>query len=130
MCQNNQNKNLYLNSSTISSRLTNSYGLSKSTGMFEYHHLTKDQDIGFFQVTIDKKTNKEEYISANMTDTCLFEAFNSTCKYKKWLVNSGASQHMIASESLIHDTVDVSKLNLLISHRNGTSAEIEKKIEI
>ena len=33
---------------------------------------------------------------------------------------------MIASESLLHDTVDVSKLDLLVCHPNGTSAKIEK----
>ncbi|XP_052620925.1 uncharacterized protein LOC128126829 [Lactuca sativa] len=33
---------------------------------------------------------------------------------------------MIASESLLHDTVDLSKLDLLVCHPNGTSAKIEK----
>ena len=33
---------------------------------------------------------------------------------------------MIASEALLHDTMDVSKLNLLVSNPNRTKAKIEK----
>lgn len=46
---------------------------------------------------------------------------------KKWIVDSGANQHTIASKSSLHDTVGVSKLDLLVSHPDGTSAKIEKK---
>ena len=45
---------------------------------------------------------------------------------QRWVVDSGANQHMIASESLLCESVDVSKLNLRVGHPNGTSAPISK----
>lgn len=52
---------------------------------------------------------------------------NNVClKDKKWIVDSGASQHMSASGSQLVDLVDVSKLNLMVDHPNGTSAKINK----
>ena len=61
-----------------------------------------------------------------MAGTCLFQGFNSSVNFQKWIMDSGANQHMIASESFLHDTVDVAKLDLLVSHPNGTSTKIEK----
>lgn len=49
---------------------------------------------------------------------------NSDCH--KWVFDSRANQNMIASESLLHDHVDVSKLNLRVTHPNGSSAQINK----
>ena len=47
-------------------------------------------------------------------------------KIDNWVVDSGANQHMTASESQLHDVVDVSQLNLKVSHPNGSSAQINK----
>ncbi|XP_023733981.1 uncharacterized protein LOC111881823 [Lactuca sativa] len=49
---------------------------------------------------------------------------NSDCQ--KWVVDSGANQHMTTFESLLRDHVDVSKLNPRVSHPNGSSAQINK----
>lgn len=46
--------------------------------------------------------------------------------FSKWVVDLGASQHMIASESLLDDSIEVSKLNLRVSHPNGSSSQINK----
>ena len=51
---------------------------------------------------------------------------NNDYNNKKWVVDSGANQHMIASESLLQNSIDVSKLNLRVGHPNDTSAPISK----
>lgn len=51
---------------------------------------------------------------------------NSTLGSQKWIVDSGASQHMTSSDSLLRDTLNVSKFNLFITHPNRTSTKIEK----
>jgi len=75
---------------------------------------------------------EESSVSTNMAGFS-FNAFVScnsllNCKSdsEKWVVDSGANQHMTAQESLLRDTVDVSNLNLRVNHPNGSSARINK----
>lgn len=117
--QKNQVKNFNVNSSIIASG-------SSEPGESEFHQLTKDQYAKFLSLIGEKQCNEEASVNANMAGTCLFNVCNSTFNSNKWIVDSGVNRHMIASESLLYDTVDVSKLNLLVSHPNGTSAKIEK----
>ena len=119
-------KKNYANFATSSSGSSNTPNLTDYVGDSKFHQPTKDQYIKFLQLINDKQVNEEAYASANMASTCLFQAFNSSINSQNWIVDSGANQHMIAYESLLHDTVDVSQLNLLVSHPNGTSAKIEK----
>lgn len=51
---------------------------------------------------------------------------NSFVNFQSWVVDSGANQHMTASESLLHDNVDVLNLNLKVCHPNGSTAQINK----
>lgn len=81
MCQNNQNKNFSLNSSFISSGVTNSFGLVESIEKLEHHHLTKDEYIIFLKLINAKQPNEEKSTNANMTHICLSKAFNFTCSY-------------------------------------------------
>ncbi|XP_023734895.1 uncharacterized protein LOC111882761 [Lactuca sativa] len=118
-------KGFSANSVTITSVGSNTPGLANPVGDSEFHQLTKEQYIKFLQLINDKQIC-EEAPASDMAGTCLFQDFNSSFDCQKWIVDSGANQHMIASESFFHDTVDVSKLNLLVSHPNGTSAKIEK----
>ncbi|XP_052627603.1 uncharacterized protein LOC128134170 [Lactuca sativa] len=124
--QNNFVKIFSANSTTASSGSTGTNNFSDSIGDSEFHQPTKDQYVKLLQLIGDRQVNEEASASANMAGTCLFKAFNTSVNSKKWIVDSGANQHMIASESLLHDTVDVSKLELLVSHPNGTSAKIDK----
>ncbi|XP_052622581.1 retrovirus-related Pol polyprotein from transposon RE2 isoform X2 [Lactuca sativa] len=124
--QNNFVKNFSANITTTSSGSASTNNFSGSIGDSEFHQLTKDQYFKLLQLIGDKQVNEEASVSANMAGTCLFQAFNSFVGSQRWIVDSGANQHMIASESLLHDTVDVSKLDLLVCHPNGTSAKIEK----
>ncbi|XP_052626898.1 uncharacterized protein LOC128133479 [Lactuca sativa] len=124
--QNGFNKNVSANSSTITSGNALPSSTPDSSRDSEFHQLTKEQYFKFLQLIGDRQLNEETSASVNMVGTCLFQAFNSSVSPLKWIVDSGANQHMIASESLLHDTVDVSKLDLLVSHPNGTSAKIEK----
>lgn len=117
--QNSQGKNFNINSSVVGT------GSSASEESM-FYQLTKDQYAKVLGLIGEKHSNEEASVNANMAGTCLFNVCNSTFNSNKWIVDSGANQHMIASESLSYDTVDVSKLNLLVSHPNGTSAKIEK----
>nr|KAJ0213000.1 hypothetical protein LSAT_V11C400157850 [Lactuca sativa] len=122
----NSQKSFSVNSATTSSGSSSVSNSTDSVGDSEFHQLTKEQYIKFLQLINDKQVNEEASASANMAGTCLFQAFSSSVNNQKWIVDSGANQHMIASKSLLHDNVDVSQLNLLVSHPNGTSAKIEK----
>ncbi|KAL7606770.1 hypothetical protein Lser_V15G19081 [Lactuca serriola] len=82
--------------------------LSESVRDSEFHRLTKDQYIKFLQFINDKQNNEEASASANM---------------------EGANQHMIASKSLLHYTVDESKLDLLILNRKVNQA-MNAKIKV
>ena len=67
--------------------------------------------------------------TANMAGIYVFQCCNSFVSSngsQSWIVDSGANQHMIASESQLKDVVDVSRLNLLVKHPNGSSAPINK----
>ena len=120
------NLSLWLVLLTTSSGSSNAPNLTIYVVDSEFHQLNKEQYIKFLQLINDKQVNEEASASANMVGTCLFQAFNSSINCQKWIVDSGANQHMIASKSLLHDTMDVSKLNLLVSHPNRTSTKIEK----
>ena len=122
---NNQNKSFSANSTSVSSSGSPSNNNSQpmDTGS---HFLTSDQYNKFLSL-INEKGTEEVSANANMAGTSLFNVCNnSVIDYQKWIVDSGANQHMTASESLLKDTVDVSKLNLLVKHPNGTSAKIQK----
>lgn len=43
-----------------------------------------------------------------------------------WIIDSGATQHMTGSSKGLLNTVDVSDLNMTVSHPNGTLAKIDK----
>ncbi|XP_023754962.1 uncharacterized protein LOC111903417 [Lactuca sativa] len=124
--QNGFNKKISANSSTTTSGSVIPSSASGSSGESEFHQLIKEQYFKFLQLIGDRQLNEEASASANMAGACLFQAFNSFVSSHKWIVDSGANQHMIASESSLHDIVDVSKLDILVSHPNGTSAKIEK----
>lgn len=51
---------------------------------------------------------------------------NLFVKNRNWIVDSGVSQHMIGSESQLMDVVDVSKLNIIVYHPNGSTTKIYK----
>ncbi|XP_052625052.1 uncharacterized protein LOC128132492 [Lactuca sativa] len=124
--QNSCNKIFFANSTTTTSGSTVTSNLSNYVGDFELHRLTKEQYIKILQLIGNRQLNEEASASANMACTCLFQVFNSSVNFQKWIVDSGADQHMIVSDSLLHDIVDVSKLDLLVSYPNGTLTKIEK----
>lgn len=61
-----------------------------------------------------------------MSGIPLFRSYNSTINHKKWIVNLGSNKHMDSSEPLLPDTIDVSELNLLVNHLNGSFSKINK----
>lgn len=92
------------------------------TSNSEQHFLTSEQYSKFLRLISESQGNEEVPACANMAGI----ACNSFVKSKKWVVDSGANQHMTASESCLSDIVDVSKLNLKVAHPNGSSARINK----
>ena len=71
------------------------------------------------------KINYEEKVSAN-ANMAYIKCNNVFFENRKWVVDSGASQHMIAFESQLDDLVYVSNLNLKVDHPNGSIAKIDK----
>ncbi|XP_023737486.1 uncharacterized protein LOC111885459 [Lactuca sativa] len=63
-------------------------------------------------------------VNANMAGISCNSFIDNKCS--KWVVDSGASQHMISPESHLQDSNDVSRLNIRVSHPNGSSAQINK----
>ncbi|XP_071718028.1 uncharacterized protein [Rutidosis leptorrhynchoides] len=53
---------------------------------------------------------------------------NSTAALNANMSDSGANQHMICSDSDLFDEIDVSNMNIFVSHPNGTQAEIVKDL--
>lgn len=43
-----------------------------------------------------------------------------------WVIDSGANQHMVASEQGLENIVDISHLKLQVDHLNGTTTNINK----
>ncbi|GJW59684.1 ribonuclease H-like domain-containing protein [Tanacetum coccineum] len=46
--------------------------------------------------------------------------------YVGWIIDSGASQHMIYSSLLLFNVIDVSHLNITVAHPNGTVAKVNE----
>ncbi|KAI3688864.1 hypothetical protein L2E82_46759 [Cichorium intybus] len=97
---------------------------SSQTLKSEQHYLTSEQYSKFLRLISETQGNEE--IPANANANMAGIACNSFVDFKKWVVDSGANQHMTASESHLHDVVDVSKLDLKVAHPNGSSAQINK----
>ncbi|KAI3499188.1 hypothetical protein L1887_34981 [Cichorium endivia] len=106
------------NANSVSNDLLGSSQTLKS----EQHYLTSEQYSRFLRLISETQVNEEVPANANMAGI----ACNSFVEFNKWVVDSGASQHMTASESYLNDVVDVSKLNLKVGHPNGSSAHINK----
>lgn len=91
----------------------------------EQHYLTSEQYSKFLRLINEKQGSEDLPTSANMANMARITC-NSFINFKKWIVDSGANQHMTATESGLLDTIDVSKLNLRVDHPNGSSAKIDK----
>ncbi|XP_052622644.1 uncharacterized protein LOC111911314 [Lactuca sativa] len=119
--QRNQNKTFSVNSSYVPS---SSSFASGSSGTYSF---TSEQYNKLLSLISENSSASEDTsVSANMAGIPLLHSYNSTVGHQKWIDDSGANQHMTSSESLLQDTVDVSKLNLLVNHPNGSAAKIEK----
>ncbi|XP_071740831.1 uncharacterized protein [Rutidosis leptorrhynchoides] len=59
----------------------------------------------------------------NERSSPISESVNNT---SGWIIDSGASQHMTVSEKGLFNIVDVSDLNLHVTHPNGTKARVNK----
>ncbi|XP_071687186.1 uncharacterized protein [Rutidosis leptorrhynchoides] len=55
-----------------------------------------------------------------------FPVSDSVTNMSGWIIDSGASQHMTVSEKSLFNIVDVSDLNLHVTHPNGTKAKVNK----
>ncbi|XP_071709208.1 uncharacterized protein [Rutidosis leptorrhynchoides] len=65
-------------------------------------------------------SNFEKFFCNNMFFT------NNKHHHKDWIIDSGANQHMICSDGDLFDEIDVSNMNIFVSHPNGTQAKIVK----
>ena len=113
---------------------TGSSSTSDNPGGGDSHFLTSDQYAKFLNL-IEKQSVDESAATANMAGTSVYTACSSFVQcnsstgspncFQNWVVDSNANQHMVASETQLRDTVDVSKLDLFVNHPNGSSAKIK-----
>lgn len=110
--------------STVSPHISDSANVSAvSSDKSDHHFLTNDQYTKLMSLLYEKELSEGVPVNANMAGMfCNNVFFNK----EKWIIDSGASQHMTASESHLSDLVDVSKLNLRVDHPNGSTAKIDK----
>jgi len=67
-------------------------------------------------------SNNNFSVSANMAGMNLF----SKKVVRNWVVDSGATQHMTSCDDGMFNLVDVSELNMVVDHPNGSCANISK----
>ncbi|KAL4580545.1 hypothetical protein LXL04_016743 [Taraxacum kok-saghyz] len=105
-----------------------STSVSTDSSNSECHFLTSEQYSKFLRLINEKQGLENTSVSANMAGISCNSVFKSVFKPKidNWVVDSGANQHMTSLESQLHDVVDVSQLNLKVSHPNGSFAQINK----
>lgn len=107
-------------SSTVNpSDLSKSDGLQNSSSGSSFG-FTSDQ-VSKLLSLINEKQRCDEVV-ANMAG--LYE--NNIFRNSKWVVDSGANQHMTSSELELFSVVDISDLKLKVDHPNGSSAPITK----
>lgn len=78
--------------------------------------LTEDQVAKLLSL-LEQRTINE--VSANMAGT-------SISSRSSWIIDSGENQHMTSSVSNLENVVDISDLNLIVNHPNGSKAKIKK----
>ncbi|XP_052626943.1 uncharacterized protein LOC128133515 [Lactuca sativa] len=101
--QRNQNKTFSVNSSSVPSSSPSSSNASGNGGTYSF--TSKQYNKLLILINERPSASEDTSVSANM---------------------AGANKHMTSFESLLQDTIDVSKLNLLVNHPNGSSAKIKK----
>lgn len=122
---NNTNINFSGNTTSFNnSECVNNYVSSDTSKSSDCHFLTSEQYNQFIRLDNENQRMEDGYVIVNANVAGI--ACNSFFNFQSWVVDSGANQHMTASESLLHDTVDVSNLNLIVCHPNGSTAQINK----
>ncbi|KAI3508512.1 hypothetical protein L1887_23520 [Cichorium endivia] len=94
---------------------------STTNGNSDQHFLISDQYSKVLQLINESKGGEDVPANANMAGI----SCNAVVNTQKWVVDSGANQHMIALGHNLSDVIDVSKLNLRVGHPNGSPAKIE-----
>nr|GEW07279.1 hypothetical protein [Tanacetum cinerariifolium] len=57
---------------------------------------------------------------------CHWECYSTYSAYVRWIIDSGASQHMTYSVVLLFNVIDVSHLDITVAHPNGTVAKVNQ----
>lgn len=125
-----KSKNDVFNSNkTVVSNNASSENLSSGSSDQSDRHYLSSQEYNRFLSLIGSKHEGEE-VNANMAGTSFNSVIGSCCNSQfsesKWVIDSGANQHMTSNDFELVNTVDVSKLNLKVDHPNGSTAEIKK----
>ncbi|XP_071727532.1 uncharacterized protein [Rutidosis leptorrhynchoides] len=116
---------------------TSNIGSANSTNSVPLS-LSNEQMVKLLSMLNDKGPQTYECVS-NMSGTIMnnnvffndnfqefFNFHSSENKCQGWIIDSSASQHMTVSEQGLDNIVDVSDLNLQVSHPNGTKSRVRK----
>ncbi|GKB36213.1 hypothetical protein Tco_0881155 [Tanacetum coccineum] len=88
---------------------------------------TPDQIMKLMSLISDKSGyGNAQANMAGINFISLLSNFKTFEEFKRWIIDSGANQHMVLSEELLDSIVDISDLNLTVEHPNGLVAKIKK----
>ncbi|GJZ08307.1 ribonuclease H-like domain-containing protein [Tanacetum coccineum] len=112
--------------SSASEAIVNGNGSSSSQNNVSMP-FTPDQIMKLMSLISDKSGyGNAQANMAGINFISLLSKFKTFEEFKRWIIDSGANQHMVLSEELLDSIVDISDLNLTVEHPNGLVAKIKK----
>ncbi|KAM0019556.1 putative RNA-directed DNA polymerase [Helianthus debilis subsp. tardiflorus] len=118
------------NNNNNSNRSNNVGGSSVSTGVSALP-FTSEQITKLLSLVGEKSGSNAQ--NANVGGECFnvsnFVSCSSSVNFSNnfvWIVDSGASQHMVKSDKNMLNVVDVSEFNIIVGHPNGTNVKVLK----
>ncbi|KAJ0456747.1 hypothetical protein HanIR_Chr15g0765951 [Helianthus annuus] len=127
---NNQSNKINFTNNNNNNKSNNVVGSSASTGVPGFP-FTSEQITKLLSLVGEKSGSNTQ--NANMGGECFnvsnFVSCSSSVSFSNnfvWIVDSGASQHMVKSDKNTINVVDVSEFNITVSHPNGTSVKVLK----
>ncbi|KAJ0495264.1 putative RNA-directed DNA polymerase [Helianthus annuus] len=123
------------NNQTNKANMTNSNKANSVTGMSSSVGnsglpFTSEQIAKLLSLVGEKSGSESQSQNAGgeSVNVSYFASCSSTVGYSMngWIVDSGASQHMVKTDKDLINVVDVSEFNITVGHPNGTSVKVLK----
>ncbi|KAJ0683430.1 putative RNA-directed DNA polymerase [Helianthus annuus] len=130
---NNSNSSNKVNSSSVShngnksnSAIGKSAVSSMSGSPFTSEQITKLLSLVGENVGSESQNPNMGGECLNVSSFVSCSSFSEFNKSLEWIVDSGASQHMVNTDKYLVNSIDVSEFNITVSHPNGTKVKVVK----